>query len=153
MAVRLYMNLGLMAESQRLSDSADQVIVVEPVIGSTSRTKGSLYLLVTGAGGRKLREATKTAAERIRDDYYYDLSAGISVCLRKAVRTANNVLLHSTDRIQGSAGESGPAQSSPCWRATCSIEGSTTSLPGRHATRGWRQRLGAGRHRRRAGGR
>ncbi|HEX7491566.1 MAG TPA: hypothetical protein VF337_07660 [Candidatus Limnocylindrales bacterium] len=108
MAVRLYMNLGLMAESQRLSDSADQVIVVEPAIGSTSRTKGSLYLLVTGAGGRKLREATKTAAERIRDDYYYDLSAGISVCLRKAVRAANNVLLHSPDRPQGGAGDPGP---------------------------------------------
>jgi type II secretory pathway pseudopilin PulG len=102
------MNLGLMAESQRLSDSADQVIVVEPMIGSTSRTKGSLYLLVTGAGGRKLREATKTAAERIRDDYYYDLSAGISVCLRKAVRAANNVLLHSPNKPQGGNGESGP---------------------------------------------
>ena len=108
MAVRLHMNLGLMAESQRLSDSADQVIVVEPMIGSTSRTKGSLYLLVTGAGGRKLREATKTAAEQIRDDYYYDLSAGISVCLRKAVRAANNVLLHSPNKPQGGNGESGP---------------------------------------------
>jgi type II secretory pathway pseudopilin PulG len=102
------MNLGLMAESQRLSDSADQVIAVEPTIGSTSRTKGSLYLLVTGAGGRKLREATKIAAERIRDDYYYDLSAGISVCLRKAVRAANNVLLHSPNKPQDGNGESGP---------------------------------------------
>jgi hypothetical protein len=108
MAVRLHMNLGLLAESQRLPDSADTVIVVEPVIGSTSRTKGSLYLLVTGAGGRKLREATKTAAARIRDDYYYDLSAGISVCLRKAVRAANNVLLHSADRPQVAPGEAGP---------------------------------------------
>jgi hypothetical protein len=58
------MNLGLLAEPQRLPDSADTVIVVEPVIGSTSRTKGSLFLLVTGAGGRKLREATKLVAER-----------------------------------------------------------------------------------------
>ena len=88
MAVRLHMNLGLLAETQRLPDSADTVVVVEPTIGSTSRTKGSLFLLVTGAGGRKLREATKIVAERIRDDYYYDLSAGISVCLRKAVRAA-----------------------------------------------------------------
>jgi hypothetical protein len=108
MAVRLYMNLGLLAESQRLPDSADTVVVVEPNIGSTSRTKGSLYLLVTGAGGRKLREATKTVADRIRDDYYYDLSAGISVCLRKAVRAANNVLLHSSERPPVGHGEPGP---------------------------------------------
>jgi hypothetical protein len=108
MAVRLYMNLGLLAESQRLPDSADTVVVVEPNIGSTSRTKGSLYLLVTGSGGRKLRDATKLVAERIRDDYYYDLSAGISVCLRKAVRAANNVLLHSSQRPSVGQGEPGP---------------------------------------------
>jgi hypothetical protein len=108
MAVRLYMNLGLLAESERLPDSADTVVVVEPNIGSTSRTKGNLYLLVTGAGGRKLREATKIVASRIKDDYYYDLSAGISVCLRKAVRAANNILLHSPERPPVPQGEAGP---------------------------------------------
>jgi hypothetical protein len=108
MAVRLHMNLGFLAEAQRLPDSADTVIVVEPNIGSMSRTKGSLFLLVTGAGGRKLRGATKLVAERIRDDYYYDLSAGISVCLRKAVMAANKVLLHSPDRPPVGAGEMGP---------------------------------------------
>ena len=106
MAVRLHMNLGVVAESQRLPDSADTVVVVEPNIGSTSRTKGNLYLLVTAAGGRKLREATKIVAERIRDDYYYDLSAGISVCLRKAILAANKVLLHSPERPAVDAGES-----------------------------------------------
>jgi hypothetical protein len=105
MAVRLHMNLGAVAESQRLADSADTVVVVEPNIGSTSRTKGNLYLLVTAAGGRKLREATKIVAERIRDDYYYDLSAGISVCLRKAVLAANKVLLHSPERPTVGPGE------------------------------------------------
>jgi len=108
MAVRLHMNLGVLAESQRLPDSADTVVIVEPNIGSTSRTKGSLYLLVTGDGGRKLREATKLVAEHIRDDYYYDLSAGISVCLRKAVRAANKVLLHSPDRPVVGPGETSP---------------------------------------------
>jgi hypothetical protein len=102
------MNLGLVAESQRLPDSADTTVVVEPNIGSTSRTKGSLYLLVTAAGGRKLREATRHVAERIRDDYYYDLSAGISVCLRKAVRAANYMLLHSPERPTMGPGETGP---------------------------------------------
>src|ERR1035437_8550074 len=111
MAVRLHMNLGFLAESQRLADSADTVIVVEPNIGSTSRTKGSLFLLVTGSGGRKLRDATKLVAERIRDDYYYDQSAGISVCLRKSVRAANRVLFHSTDHplVAGGGGGLGPA--------------------------------------------
>jgi hypothetical protein len=102
------MNLGLVAESQRLPDSADTAIVVEPNIGSTSRTKGSLFLLVTGTGGRKLRDATKLIADRIRDDYYYDLSAGISVCLRKAVGNANKILLHSPDRPNQLDGEAPP---------------------------------------------
>ena len=108
MAVRLHMNLGFLAESQRLADSADTVIVVEPNVGSTSRTKGSLFLLVTGSGGRKLRDATRLVAERIRDDYYYDQSAGISVCLRKSVLAANRMLFHSPDRPLVSTGESGP---------------------------------------------
>ncbi len=108
MAVRLHMNLGFVAEPQRLPDSADTVVVVEPNIGSTSRTKGSLYLLVTGTGGRKLRDATRLVADRIRDDYYYDLSAGISVCLRKAVQTANRILYHSPDRPVVGQGETPP---------------------------------------------
>jgi hypothetical protein len=108
MAVRLHMNLGAVAEPQRLPDSADTVIVVEPNIGSTSRTKGNLYLLVTATGGRKLREATKIVAEQIRDDYYYDLSAGISGCLRKAVQAANRVLLHSPERPTAGPGEAPP---------------------------------------------
>ncbi len=102
------MNVGLVDEDKRLADSADTVIVVEPVIGSTGRTKGSLYLLVTGAGGRKLRNATKLVADRIRDDYYYDLSAGISVCLRKAVGNANKVLLHASERLGREPGEPPP---------------------------------------------
>jgi len=108
MAVRLHMNLGVIAEAQRLPDSADTAVVVEPHIGSTSRTKGSLYLLVTAAGGRRMREATAIVAERIRDDYYYDLSAGISVCLRKAVLTANRILLHSPERPVTGPGEPPP---------------------------------------------
>jgi hypothetical protein len=108
MAVRLHMNLGVVAESQRLPDSADTAVVVEPNIGSTSRTKGSLFLLVTGDGGKELREATRLVADRIRDDYYYDLSAGISVCLRKAVRNANNVLLHAPQRPDVAEGSAPP---------------------------------------------
>src|ERR1035437_613439 len=105
MAVRLHMNLGVVAEPQRLPDSADTVIVVEPNIGSTSRTKGNLYLLVTATGGRKLRAATKIVAEQIRDDYYSPLPAAISGCLRKAVRAAKKVLLPPPERPPAGRGE------------------------------------------------
>ncbi len=83
-------------------------MIVEPTVGSTARTKGNLYLLATGAGGRKLRDATKMAAEKVRDDYYYDESAGIVVCLKKAIRAANKQLLHSNERLVSRRGEPGP---------------------------------------------
>ena len=51
MAVRLQMKLGVVAETDRLPDSPDTLVAVEPAIGSTSRSKGNLYLLVTGVGG------------------------------------------------------------------------------------------------------
>jgi hypothetical protein len=47
-------------------------------------------------------------AERIRDEYYYDESAGISGCLQKAIRSANKRLLHSNDRLVSHPGEPGP---------------------------------------------
>ena len=108
MTVRLQMKLGVVAETERLSDSPDTTLVVEPTIGSTARSKGNLYLLVTGAGGRKLRDATRMAAEKVRDDYYYDESAGIAVCLKKAIRAANKRLLHSNERLITHHGEAGP---------------------------------------------
>ena len=47
MAVRLQMKLGVVAEHDRLADSPDTLIVVEPSVGSVARSKGHLYLLVT----------------------------------------------------------------------------------------------------------
>ena len=108
MTVRIQMKLGVVADAQRLPDSPDTVLVVEPSVGSTARTKGNLYLLVTATGGRRLRDATRMVAERIRDEYYYDESAGISVCLQKAIRSANKRLLHSNDRLVSRQGEAGP---------------------------------------------
>jgi hypothetical protein len=107
MTVRLRMKLGLVAESQRPPDSPDTVLVVEPSIGSTTRTKGSLYLVVTGAGGGELRSATNMVAERVRHEYYYDESAGIVVCLKKAIRAANREL-RVTERLVARQGEAGP---------------------------------------------
>jgi hypothetical protein len=100
MAVRLQMKLGLVPEVDRLPDSPDQMVVVEPSVGSVARTKGSLYLLVTARGtGNRITEAAKAVADTIRAEYYYDESAGIRVCIRKAVQVANKKLAHQRDRL------------------------------------------------------
>ena len=107
MALRLQMKLGVVAETDRLSDSADTVVVVEPSVGSVARSKGHLYLLVTSSlAGSRAREATRLAAETVRNEYYYDESAGIRVCIEKAVDQANKRLAHVRDRFAlGRAGD------------------------------------------------
>jgi hypothetical protein len=100
MAVRLHMKLGVVAEHDRLPDSPDTVVVVEPSVGSVARSKGHLYLLVTAqVSSRHALEATRLTAETIRNEYYYDESAGIRVCLQKAIATANKRLVHQADRL------------------------------------------------------
>jgi hypothetical protein len=100
MAVRLQMKLGVVAEHDRLIDSPDTLVVVEPTVGSVARSKGLLYLLVTSRlASRHGLEATRLAAETIRNEYYYDESAGIRVCLQKAIATANKRLAHQADRL------------------------------------------------------
>ena len=110
MAVRLHMKLGVVAEHDRLPDSPDTVVVVEPSVGSVARTKGHLYLLVTSqVSTRHALEATRLTAETIRNEYYYDESAGIRVCLQKAIATANKRLAHQSDRLGlRSPGGNGP---------------------------------------------
>jgi hypothetical protein len=100
MAVRLQMKLGLVPDADRLPDSPDQMVVVEPSVGSVARTKGSLYLLVTARGtGNRFEEATRAVADTIRTEYYYDESAGIRVCMRKAIQLANKKVAHQRDRL------------------------------------------------------
>jgi hypothetical protein len=100
MAVRLQMKLGVVAEHDRLEDSPDTLVIVEPSVGSVARSKGHLYLLVTSRiSSRHALEATRLAAETIRNEYYYDESAGIRVCLQKAIATANKRLAHQADRL------------------------------------------------------
>jgi hypothetical protein len=110
MAVRLQLKLGIVAEHDRLPDSPDTLIVVEPSVGSVARSKGHLYLLVTSrVVSRHALEATRLAAETIRNEYYYDESAGIRVCLQKAITTANKRLAHQADRLGlKAAGGNGP---------------------------------------------
>ena len=100
MAARLQLKLGIIAEHDRLDDSPDTLVVVEPSVGSVARSKGNLYLLVTSrTSSRHALEATRLAAETIRNEYYYDESAGIRVCLQKAIATANKRLIHQADRL------------------------------------------------------
>src|SRR6478735_10614256 len=100
MAVRLHLKLGVVAEHDRLDDSPDTLIVVEPSVGSVARSKGHLYLLVTSRiSSRHALDATRLAAETIRNEYYYDESAGIRVCIQKAISTANKRLAHQADRL------------------------------------------------------
>jgi hypothetical protein len=109
MAVRLQMKLGLVAEPERLEDSPDTVAIVEPTIGATARSKGSLFLVVTAVGrGRRLDEATRLVADTIQAEYYYDESAGLVVCLEKAIRAANRRLLAQRERLGLGTGPTGP---------------------------------------------
>ncbi len=100
MAVRLQLKLGAVPDQDRLPDSPDTVVVVEPSVGSVSRTKGNMYLLVTSrVPGPKAHEATRLVAETIRNEYYYDESAGIRQCLSKVLASANKKLAHQRDRL------------------------------------------------------
>src|SRR5665811_1243711 len=108
MAHRLQMKLGVVPEADRLPDSPDTVLHHEPTVGSQARSKGHLYLLVTSrVPGAKAREATRLVADAIRTEYYYDESAGIRVCLIKAIQAANKRLSHARDR-GALAGDPGP---------------------------------------------
>ncbi|CAN5743361.1 hypothetical protein BH24CHL6_BH24CHL6_06060 [soil metagenome] len=98
MASRLQLKYGLVSEQERLSSSADALLVSEPTTGSKLRTKGSLYLIVTArAQGGRTRDACQLVADTIRREYYYDESAGIAICLEKSIRSAGRRLRHSRE--------------------------------------------------------
>jgi len=101
LAVRLQLKLGAVTEQDRLPDSPDTVVVVEPAVGSVGRTKGNLYLLVTSrVANARAREATRVVADTIRNEYYYDESAGIRQCLVKVMAVANKRLAHQRDQYK-----------------------------------------------------
>ena len=109
MAVRLHLKIGLVPGTDRLASSPDAIVHHAPTTGSISRSKGSLYAIVTarpGSGGRPA-EAAALVAETIRERYYYDESAGIPICLEKAVRSANQQLRHGREANGMAAGAIG----------------------------------------------
>jgi hypothetical protein len=94
------MKLGVVAEADRADDSPDTIVVVEPAVGSVARSKGQLYLIATSTvASSRTQEATQLVAETIEREYYYDESAGIRVCLQKALATINKRLLHHRERL------------------------------------------------------
>ncbi len=99
MAHRIQMKLGVVPDAEHAPDSPDTAVHVEPRVGAQTRTKGHLFLLVTSrVPGVRAREATRLIADSIRSEYYYDESAGIRVCLVKAIQVANKRLSHARER-------------------------------------------------------
>lgn len=99
MAHRIQMKLGVVPDAERAPDSPDTALHIEPRIGAQTRGKGHLYLLVTSrVAGPKARDATRLVADAIRSEYYYDESAGIRVCLVKAIQIANKRLAHAREK-------------------------------------------------------
>jgi len=69
---------------------SDTILVSEPEVGATLRTKGRFYFLCEVIPpGRQGAEIGREVSDLARQEYYYDLSAGIEVSLRKALRDAN----------------------------------------------------------------
>lgn len=76
-------------------------VVREPDTGALLRTKGRLYVLVEVEGGGHARDVAQDAATALRDEYYYDQSAGIDVSLRRAVLVAHR---RARQRLRGGDG-------------------------------------------------
>jgi hypothetical protein len=100
MSNRLATRIGLLAGEDRAPDALDLVRFREPTIGSEVRTKGSLFLLAQVTGGDPaLGRAAAEALEAIERDYYYDLSAGATGAISKALTAANRLLYHQRSRL------------------------------------------------------
>ena len=81
---------------------ADIVLIHEPETGATLRTKGRFYFLSEApSGSDAARELARELADLVRDEYYYDLSAGVETSLRKALRNANRRASQRIKEIRG----------------------------------------------------
>lgn len=78
-----------------LRPTSDVVITSEPTLGATLRTKGRFYFLCEVLPqGKAGADVAREVAELVRQQYEYDLSAGIEVAIRKALRDANRRAAH-----------------------------------------------------------
>jgi hypothetical protein len=100
MATRLEVTYGLIAEPDRRSTSADTLGVSRPSTGSQVRSKGVLGVIVSASPpSQAARPATQLVADTIRNEYYYDESAGVPVCLEKAIKSADRRLRGSREGV------------------------------------------------------
>ena len=98
MGTRLEITHGLVPERDRVASSADSLSVTRPSTGSQTRSKGVLFVLATSTvPGPRAREASMLVADAIRREYYYDESAGVPICLDKAVKAADRRLRGSRE--------------------------------------------------------
>ncbi len=74
---------------------SDVVVVSEPTLSATLRTKGRFYFLCEVAPqGMTGADIAREVADLTREQYEYDLSAGIEGAIRKALRDANRRAAH-----------------------------------------------------------
>jgi hypothetical protein len=100
MSNRVATRIGLPSAEERPADAFDVVAFHEPAVGALGRTKGSLFLLAQLTGGTaSLAKAAREALDAIERDYYYDLSAGVTVSLARALAGANRRLYHGRRRL------------------------------------------------------
>ena len=100
MSSRLATRIGLLAPDERAADAHDLVRFRQPTMGAEVRTKGSLFLLAQLTDGdAALRRAAAEALEGIERDYYYDLSAGATGSIAKALAGANRLIYHQRARL------------------------------------------------------
>ena len=94
MSSRLQLKYGLVAEHDRLSNSADAVVVSEPTTGSKARTKGSLYVIVTARAHDRRQAAMRARSSPTRSGASTTTTSrrASRSCLQKSIRSANRRL-------------------------------------------------------------
>ena len=130
MAVRLSLKLGVVTEHDRLARLAGH--------GRRRRADDRLRRALEGqplparhvarSSTRHAREATRLAAETIRDEYYYDESAGHpGLPRRRRSRLANKRLAHQRDRARPAQRRAATARSASASRSSAAAR--CTSRP------------------------
>lgn len=100
MSSRLATRIGTLARDERAPDAYDLFRFRQPTTGAEVRTKGSLFLLAQLSGAdATLARAAGEALEAIERDYYYDLSAGATGSIAKALAAANRLIYHQRARL------------------------------------------------------
>ncbi|OGN81222.1 MAG: hypothetical protein A2082_02215 [Chloroflexi bacterium GWC2_70_10] len=83
-------------------EGRDVVLAFEPETAATLRTRGRAYFLCeVDPPSQRGRDIAAEVVETARHDYYYDLSAGNEVALRRALRKANRQAAQLVRELRG----------------------------------------------------